>query len=272
MSEFDFDELDKAVTRAIESHKQAKAPTSSPVSHEEAAPVEPPVKSSSSDVAVRIVKPEPIKPNPVPNPRTGRSMDIMPPARLDQLANKAEDLAMTEADEQADFEQTEEKFEASPFLPDANQKVAKIPLGKTQVLEDKPEDSQTSSQANDESNELANIDAKADSSPEITPVAGATPDEVLAGLNNNVEQLAPISAPKEAVNVPEVQPSVAKNQDKPKEAGTIYDTENYHKPPQPAVKKNAPLMVTMWVIIILLLVAVASWALWTYVLSNFLVL
>lgn len=268
MSEFDFDELDQAVTQAMGSSKKvAEVPDPQPVV-DDTNPTQ-----SSSDVAVRIIKHEPVKPNPAPNPRTGRSMDIMRPNRAEQLAGKAEDLAVTEATEIADFEQAEDKLETSPFLPDANQKVEKTPLGEMKATDD-----DVSENSDSTTEELANIDSTADLNPEVTPVAGAAPDEILAGLNNDVEQLAPVASqvvsvpPKESTYVPEVQPTITENQDTPKSAGTIYDTENYHKSPQASAKKSSPLMIVMWVVIILLVVAVGAWALWTYVLSNFLVL
>jgi len=119
---------------------------------------------------------------------------------------------------------------------------------------------------------LADLDSKADlNTPETTPVAGATPEEALEGLNNSVETIAPVNTPAAALTVPAVQPSIADKQDKPATPGTIYDTDNYHKPVS-ASKKTHPFIVVLWIVVILILLAAGGWALWTYVLSNYLVI
>ena len=293
MKDLDFDEIDKAVTSAMGSGSGTPdAPKSVEVSEVieapsvQEAPADPQLPMEiPEDLPAVIQKPLP----PAVRRTTGRVMDIMPRGNGAQGAQKAPRPsadsyhAPTAIPRNKDllssvFDDPAEEVAATPFLPDANNKVEKRPLGQfgqsgisdippvEESLAAVPELGSADQPIGDNTplpaeltEDLLSLEDTTPT-PETPPVAGDSPEVipevVVAQESNAVPDVAPSI-------VQQYQEKQASNQT---ESGAIYDTEAYHAPMKAPVKKRGVLWVILWVLGLIVVGAGIGWAVYTFVL------
>jgi hypothetical protein len=285
MSEFDFDEIDKAVTSAMGGSKPAPVAEPEPVAVvTPQAPAPEPAPVVKEDIPVVINKPA----APAVRRSTGRIMDVMPRAASRPASAKA--VINTPAPVQE--KPSDIDLAPTPFLPDANEKVEKRPLGSAGLGEEfAPVPAPSSAPAESEVvPELGSVDQAVNTNapipaelhddvlslesstetPEEPPVAGTSPEAESAVAEPIVaEPEAPVSQP-----VPDVAPSIVQQyQEKVsssnEQPGAIYDTQAYHTPLKEQPKKKAPILfIAIWIVGLIVVGAAAGWAVYTFVLPR----
>lgn len=319
MSDFDFDEIDKAVADAL-------------------TPDTP--ESASSSVHDETVQPEPAKTTPVeskqekPAPKTapaarrssGRFMDVVHPSSdmRSQPSSSAftppnrtsQDSTQSEAETTIDDKQSSaiETPLDSPFLPDA--KVEKRPLGAFALA---AQDTETTDDEKLETTPVPEEELLLEEPDEPRLEAHIMPDPIdfaahatalpsenedTGNLTMDEEQKEPVSPEKEPVILEEIEQSgtqedaVATVEKEPESepvkqvdsepigpasisqqyteqpssapsSGAIYDTETYHKPLAPVVKKRSGVWTFIWILLLIILGAGAGVAFYLFILPMF---
>lgn len=275
MSDIDFDELDRAVNGALDgkptTNTTTEAPTETPVVSlvEERTRIDPtstPAPSLTSTTAQPAVLAA-----PAARRSSGRFMDVIHPSSDMRTSVAERPVASTvsqpnqptpvvEIVDKPEDNSWSEPLE-SPFITDA--KVEKRPLGGVAPSEvavepfdfkgllDEPEEELL------EAPEPQELVEATTSSETIDPVVTNTVTE--EAKLENAEQEQPVG-PTSITQQYKEQPSSTQ------ESGAIYDTESYHQPVTQPVKKKSGWLVVVWIILLVVLGAVAGWAVYTYVL------
>lgn len=302
MSDFDFDELDKAVNGAISTDVSTDELVETLDTTVNDTPVDQTV-APASNATVQSTRPA----APAARRSSGRFMDVVHPssdmrpggevpkiARPQTTAPAVSAPAIESNSTEATLEDWQKPLE-SPFLTDA--KVEKRPLGgeaptttdfdPIELLEE-PDDPRIEAHAMPDP-----IDFAAQSTEEV-PVSepSAVIEEVAIEAEPVVaEQPAAHSEvpmhvendtaggygegsfqPEADQDVPAGPTSIHQQyKEQPsssKESGAIYDTEAYHQPLIPTVKKKKPSFAILWILLILILGAGASAAFYFYILPT----
>ena len=302
MSEFDFDELDKAVAGAIgtDSTDVTKKEDTSVVTVSETSKTTEDPEISTTKVA------------PAARRTSGRFMDVVHPSSDMRTRSAPAFVTPSKAqDEQPSLEVSEDqpinegpKPLESPFLSDA--KVEKRPLGgvgpepsSQAQSEPEPEESKKPEESEEtepqtlleapeeelllEANYPDPIDFAAqssalDSENEDTGAPFKVEDEAteqtieqLDELETSVESEDKATAPvAEASNQPTGPTSITQQyteqEVKSQESGAIFDTENYHQPLTAAPKKHSGVWTVIWILLLVILGAGAGVAFYLFVL------
>lgn len=299
MSDFDFEELDKAVAGATD-NGTATAGAHANDFHAPANPVQRPVssvgtpaQSSTSDLdAVAGFA-------PAARRSAGRFMDVVhpssdmrtrtAPASIDTLGSIAEasqnsftppvtpNPVAAPEDATPDWAKPLE----SPFLTDA--KVEKRPLGgvgplPAQVLLDAPEDELLlEATALPDPIDFAEqvVEPEAVAEPVVAPVVVEEQSiKQLDELETSVQEVAPVipvaAAPAPVEEVPAGSTSITQQYTEKagteQQSGAIYDTENYHKPLAAVAKKHSGFWTILWILLVVILGAGAGVAFYLFVL------
>lgn len=296
MSEFDFEELDKAVKGALGTSPSATAAPSTAMASDttDNLNVSQPVDSSA---------PAPAQPTPTPAPRptTGRFMDIVSssrpmPSRPELSRPVAPEetpvLAAASFEEEVTAAPTPTPLE-SPFLPDA--KVEKRPLGMPETDGRTPdfapspklsihEELEAALQEEVPEHEtvalpdpLAFAEAQQAASVE-PPVVSQTPPEVIEVAPEVPSQELPVeptpvaeASVSEPVPAPAVQASIPQQYTEhpavqSETATAIYNPETLHQPLLTAGKKHSGVWTVLWIFLLVLLGAAAGGAFYWFVL------
>lgn len=281
MSDFDFDELDKAVSGALGSASTpdtTAAPTpredtpSVPVA-ERSAPI-PAARRATGGRFMDVVHPSSDMRTPAPSAARTSAPASSPIPKPPVIFPSSEVTAAESTETQKSDEQSADwtKPLESPFLPDA--KVEKRPLGgfgggldavdpeqipdfplpetgEVELLE-APDEPRLEATATDtpaeESSEVVEVE-KEDAQPvEETPETSETPETA--------------SAPETPSSVPAPDPAevgpiaiTQQYQEKPsteQESGAIFDTEAYHQPVAAPAKKRSGAWTILWVVLLVL--------------------
>lgn len=302
MSDFDFDELDKAVNGAIGSddttaqEPAVATPAEAPRSVEREAPLE--ERSSVTPAArraaggrfmdmvhpssdMRSSSPVAARPTTPTTPTTPAPASRLPePPRFTQPEAPVK-TPVEPTPSAADWSSTLE----SPFLPDA--KVEKRPLGGVEPETPSPllsslldEPKEDLLEAPDELRlEATTLPDPIDFSPEYTPTEPEKTEqpevvEEVEAVEN--EEVAPVETPEvksvatpspEASNTPISITQQYKEQPRAEqESGAIYDTEAYHQPITHPAKKRSGWWIVLWIFLLIVLGAGAGAAVYLYVL------
>ncbi len=293
LSDFDFDELDKAVAGALSDTPQDAEPAL------DDAPV------STPQEEVKAVEPTVSRPAPAARRSSGRFMDVVhpssdmrtksrftPPVSTPVVADpKPVETAQSIDDDDEDWAKPLE----SPFLPDA--KVEKRPLGIMPVTGDASKEDELLLEAPDELLVEAHtmpdpIDFAAQASAlpseqedtaapvesvEETPAESEIElieEEVAKSAESEVTQEASVShveeAPKEAepIGPASISQQYTEQASSTPESGAIYDTESYHQPLAPTPKKKSGAWVFVWILLLLIVGAAAGVGFYFFVLPT----
>lgn len=283
MTEFDFDELDKAVASAMGGEGDSVVPENNiPVKVETPAvpmvqerPQPPAVRRSRGrfmDIAprtpVRPVVPAPAEPDPTPA--------TPPPAEDVSVATE-----IKEAPHASNFHAThdgdEDALPSTPFLPDAKEKVEKRPLNAGLPLEPITDDLLVADQKEDKTAEVVeNTSSPAPEIPENTHEAPVVKEEIEpVPVANETQTVSPTATVADYVppvankSVPEVEPAVFPKVATEPANAALYDTSQYHKPIE-AKKKSGKLGVVIWIGSLVVVGAAIGWAIYTFVLPMIL--
>lgn len=252
MSDFDFDELDRAVNGALGGEEPAQAlpaePTTPAVEEKSAEkPARTPAMRRSSGRFMDVVHPSSdmrgrsAPPNPVAH------SPVMAPAVLSEPAEATQEIEPA----------------GSPFLPDA--KVEKRPLGgpapllETGFIEDSlvPPPKEELLEAPDE----PRIEAHTMPDPiDFAEQSTSTPSEEAASISGEHEahHIADEPEPPAAIGPVAITPQYTEGASTADAPGTIYDTEAYHQPLAHPVKKRSGVWVVVWILLLVLLGAGAG--------------
>jgi len=280
MSDFDFDEIDKAVNGALGTEPTSEEPVSAPEENDASD------QTTQSTPAAR-------------RGPSGRFMDMVHPSsdmrRSNELPARSADTANTRVPEPPTFFQAPDTPEApetqqnnwstpleSPFLADA--KVEKRPLG---GVGDAPAPlACLFTQPTEELLEAPDEELKIEASEEPLLEATTLPDPIdfsqsLQPTEVEAEEkpveAAPIEAshdePSPALEEVLVGPASITQQYKeqpaaPQESGAIFDTESYHQPLVAPPKKRSGAWVFLWILILVIVGAGIGATLYLYVLPN----
>lgn len=297
LSDFDFDELDKAVAGAL-SDRQSET---QPVLEDSLDSVEPTPKEAAT-----LESTTPVTPRPAPAARrsAGRFMDVVhpssdmrtksgftPPVTTPTPATQGATEPQRRAE--PEIEDWAKPLE-SPFLPDA--KVEKRPLGAMPATGDASKEDELLLEAPDDplleahtmpdpidfaahASALPSEQEDTGSPAPVETIEDAIPDEI-------VEEVA-IEQPFEAKVMPEAPvekvEEVEKASDEPvgpasisqqyteqpstsPESGAIYDTESYHQPLAAAPKNKSGAWVFVWILLLLIVGAAAGAGFYFFVL------
>lgn len=305
MSDFDFDEIDKAVTGALGSDTAEEKPTIPEVSEADRETPAP----APEETPVPVERPA----APAARRSSGRFMDVVHPSSDMRTKTSSftppsspsavtPDVSAAPVDKEVPATDKQEAWAQpleSPFLPDA--KVEKRPLGAfaTEVssTDTKDDEEELLLEAPDEPRIEAHtmpdpIDfaAHANALPSENEDTGSlqpeTVDEVQEepALEVTPAPEEPIEEVEAAPVEPEIQPEptqpVAEEPvgpasitqqytEQPSSApssGAIYDTETYHKPLAPTPKKRSGVWVAIWIFLLIVLGAGAGVAFYLFVL------
>lgn len=286
MSDIDFDELDRAVNGALgTTPSQPKDELDIP-ERNDAQPVTP-VERTRMDPTSPVASSAPARPAPAARRSSGRFMDIVHPSSDMRSSSPAPAPTPTAQAAPAVISGTEDVQSGSgtswneplesPFLPDA--KVEKRPLGGAaapaetpapfdfQGLLDEPEEELLEApEPQERIEEHASEDViDFEAAQQVSEHTEAVPQ------NDSIEQLPVQDSISEAPAEEPTGPTSITQQYKEQpsstiESGPIYDTESYHhavvKPP----KKKPSWLIIVWIVLLVLLGAVAGWAVYTFVL------
>lgn len=293
LSDFDFDELDKAVAGAL-------SDTRSDVRPEAETPVVPaPVQSEEPKPAPVVARP----PAPAARRSAGRFMDVVHPSSdmrtksgfTPPVSTPAVSAQVTEVPQkpvEAELEDWVKPLE-SPFLPDA--KVEKRPLGtmpatgdaskEDELLLEAPDDPLLEAHAMPDPIDFAAHASALPSEQEDTGVPapveaieGIVPEEVVAEevaqkpIEVETKAEEPVAKVEEVIKSDEpVGPASISQQytEQPStspESGAIYDTESYHQPLAAAPKKKSGAWVFVWILLLLIVGAAAGAGFYFFVL------
>lgn len=304
MSDFDFDEIDKAVNGALGAFDGASSHAAATDSVESAKPVvtpsvaAEPVKSAVTDRGSLA---------PAARRSSGRFMDVVHPSSDMRTATRP-----TSSEQKTTFtaptaqvveknEDTEDwaKPLESPFLPDA--KVEKRPLGgipveplelleapEEELMLEAPDDPQLDAHIMPDPIDFVAQTSALSSENEDTSSATteATTVEETTSSKDFIKEASPEIAPEEdATPEPEelVTPDINSDEEVPSgptsitqqyteqpssnvESGAIYDTENYHQPLAHPEQKRGGAWTVIWIILLVILGAGAGVAFYLFVL------
>lgn len=263
MSDFDFDELDRAVSGVLGGEEPtATRPTEPAALTNEEKPTEKPtptpamrrssgrfmdVVHPSSDMRGRGVSPTPVAKSPVMAPAASPEPDDEPTAEIEPAG--------------------------SPFLPDA--KVEKRPLGgpapmpETGFIEDSlaPAPEEELLEAPDEPRiEAHTMPDPIDFAEQSAPTA---PEEAVSEPSKEEEEHhgAEELAEAQPVGPVAITPQYTERASTADAPGAIYDTEAYHKPLTPAAKKHSGVWVAVWILLLVILGAGAGAAAYLFFLQ-----
>jgi len=278
MSDFDFDELDKAVTGAIgskdtasESEQKETTPVEEQLSPaEKAAAAMPAARRGASGRFMDMVHPSSDmrrsnaptrRPDPVIQSVVKEEVPVIPEP---PIFHEEESVSVPEETD------TVERPLESPFL--ANAKIEKRPLGgsaptgfippSSPVIEEAPEETLTDEVVEEASAVAETVEPAPAQEEELLleapdePLleATATPDADDPRLDE--EMRGPTSITQQYKEAPRSDEA----------GGSIYDTEAYHKPITHAPKKHSSVWTIIWVILLIILGAGAGVAFYLYVL------
>ena len=256
MTDFDFEELDRAVSGAVDT----ATPTPTPV-------VEPPMLDRSSDRPVA----------PALRRTGGRFMDVVHPSSDMRTATPPRENSVTPfapqstASPSTETPTAEQPAVDSPFLADA--KVEKRPLGgvgpapvlleaaEPQELLDEPDDPRIEEHTLPDPIDFAEQEAPQE--PEVAPVVAEIPQE------QEETQPTPAVLPveEEPVGPTSITQQYAEHPSSAQDSGAIYDIETYHQPlAQPVKKKGKGIFTVLWIVGLIAVGAGAGWTIYTYVL------
>lgn len=303
MSDFDFDELDKAVAGATANPAEEVLDT-----------LDEPSRPAVAEVAPTPVMNEAPKIAPAARRASGRFMDVVhpssdmrsrtTPAVLSTATVKKETTSFVppvakpqEAPAEAmDFEENGSsvgewsKPLETPFLADA--KVEKRPLGgvgpepslvllntpEDELLLEAPDDPRIEATALPDPIDFAAHIASLESEKEDT---GSEAQQAAEASEQTIEQLdelektEPVMPPAlEVKTTPEpagptsITQQYTEQPTTQQESGAIFDTENYHQPLAPAAKKHSSVLAIIGIIVLVLLGAGAGVAFYWFVLPN----
>lgn len=303
MSDFDFEELDKAVTGALATSKDGPA-TPSAVKEEEpsafmATPMaEEPVQSTVIDTPKPTVS-EPVKTAPVSAPAarraTGRFMDVVHPSSdmrtVSSPVNKTATSALpAEVKPQPTFQpvkhslfsddELETDFELSPIGPIDTTSALETPFLADAKVEKRPLGGSPNAAS---SLHLSVFDQpkttllEAPDEPLIEEhIEESTPAETFSFTDEPVETTIENPTPEvehldiEPVIEPTPPASIAQQYtEQPREeanSGAIYDTEAYHQPLVDAKKKSSGVWLAVWIVVLALIGAGAGLAFYFFIL------
>lgn len=284
MTDFDFEELDKAVSGALTNDDNgagtpvtvngASAPTAEPSPVTPAPSLAPAARRSSGRFMDMVHPTSDMRNSPsvAPRPTVTSRPEAPPPTEPVFSEPTPVETPVT----------PEEKPLESPFLPDA--KVEKRPLGGSgepapsesliDLLEE-PEDPLLT-----EPDELR-IEAHTMPDPidfatqqeteEVKPEVEAEPIpevEVVEAVPEVVAEEPSAPAPTEEVSTgpTSIQQQYEEQPSTTPEPGAMYDTESYHQPLAQPVKKKSGALIILWVLILVVLGAAAGAAFYVYVL------
>jgi len=293
MSDFDFDEIDKAVNGALSSDDTPSQPAFTP-------PTEPEKDTPAPTSAIEVTPAprERVSP-PAARRSAGRFMDVVHPSS--DMRTKTPGFTPptpptpTPTPEVAP-DLTDESWSQpleSPFLPDA--KVEKRPLGafsldtpaqnadEEELLLEAPDELLLEAHAMPDPIDFA---AQSNALPAETEDTGEVPapeepaanEELSAAMQFEEAPLAfePETPPEEAPEPVEEEPiqtgpaSITQQYtEQPSSApssGAIYDTETYHKPLEPVAKKRSGVWIFIWILLLVILGAGAGVAFYIFVL------
>lgn len=284
ISDFDFDELDKAVAGALSDtpadiQLEAEAPaTPTPIEEPKPTPVasRPPAPAARRS-AGRFM--DVVHPSSDMRTKSGFTPPVTTPTPTTQGTTEPQKPAEAEIEDWA-------KPLESPFLPDA--KVEKRPLGtmpatgdaskEDELLLEAPDDPLLEAHAMPDPIDFAAHASVLPSEQEDTgspapvkTIENATPDEIIeeVAIEQPVEAEVKPEAPAEKVEEVEkasdepVGPASITQQytEQPStspESGAIYDTESYHQPLAAAPKKKSGAWVFVWILLLLIVGAAAG--------------
>lgn len=249
MSDFDYEELDRAVSSV-------------------GAPSEPPVVTPPQPSAATPVTTAPD--TPAARRSSGRFMDVVHPSsdmrakvseraelRVDERPSMQPDRPDVSPFTVADETPVEKPLE-SPFLSDAQ--VEKQPLGAMPPVgvQEQPPQFEPSQATSEVESPIEEVE-EATFTPEA-PASGLEASEPEAS-----EPAAPVAEEVMPSSTPFVeQPVAAKT---PQESGAIYDTETYHQPVAQAAKKTSGGLVALWISLLVIVGAAAGAAVYFFVLQ-----
>lgn len=266
MSDFDFDEIDKAVNSALSGTPSAPAAPTTPPSPAQAKPDPTPVR----ELSISSVPTPPVA-APAAKRSTGQFMDIAHPSFAVRNQAPEEEVkpepviqrpfpvqtAPIMNDVQPTF--TPEPLE-SPFISDA--KVEKRPLGGEAPTAVQPEPLELL-EAPDE----PRIEAHA--MPD--PIDFATRDEPLVVLEPAVEQKPEepvVSTPLRAEAPLSIAQQYQEKTSEVQQTGAIFDTETYHQPLAHPTKKRVGFWTPFWIILLVLLGGGAGAAVYFFIMPT----
>ena len=291
LSDFDFDELDKAVAGAL-SDTQSDAESEVDTT---------PVSAQKEEET-----PAPVAPPPAPAARrsSGRFMDVVHPSSdmrtkssftppVNSPAAPAQPPQSTPSTLDEDAQDWAKPLE-SPFLPDA--KVEKRPLGTMPATGSAPKEDELLLEAPDEPllgahtmpdpidfaahasalpSEQEDTGSPVETTEEEVTVEPEPIKEEATEAPVEVEEVQPelpVSKVEEPVRDAEPIGSASISQqytEQPStspESGAIYDTESYHQPLAPAPKKKSGAWVFVWILLLLIVGAAAGAGFYFFVL------
>ncbi len=301
MSDFDFDELDKAVNGAINPDVSTNdlVETLDTTNDTPAQGHVTPTTPAAASQAVRSTA-------PAARRSSGRFMDVVHPSSDMRPGSEAPKtvrpqtvtpVAMASPVEPTSAETSLEDWQKpleSPFLTDA--KVEKRPLGgeapttnfdPIELLEE-PDDprieahampdpidfaTQSSSEEPDTDLNATIEEVTVEAEPVVAEQPAAHSEVPMHAENDTASGYGEGSFQPESVEDVPTGPTSIHQQYKEqpsssKESGPIYDTEAYHQPLTPPVKKKKPSFAILWILLILVLGAGASAAFYFYVLPT----
>lgn len=295
MKDFDFDELDRAVSSALGGRgaesvaapvtQKIEVPTEEPlIDREEATPARSAVRGRSgggrvmdvvhpsaavSTTTVREAVAPVVKESPaveVISRKTAPMNDFRMVPRSETVvvpAVKQEEAEVIEADD--DWTLPVE----SPFLPDA--KVEKRPLGASEPTGDTIASSveipvDEPAVLPDDGVIVDEQEAPAEVPEPVSDIESVENESELVPEFDVVEQLLADEPSVEYTGPTAITPQYTPKQSENQESGEIFDTESYHQPFPAQVKKKSPFKVLLMVMLILVLGAAAGAAIYFYIL------
>lgn len=256
--------------------------------------------SSDDQDKTRTVKNETGAPLVVPPARTaptGRFMDVVHPSstmrpapisnpsRAPKAAETPSFSTVIKSEAASSAQNTDDTVQLTPFLPDANEKVEKRPLGATpSPFTDEPKDEADES-AKKPSEEVHHEDQDHDSKPEAEHTAQEVVDEP-KGVDATaiVTEMSPEERKLQEIESQEIGPilndedniqkvesgdtealkhhseSSSKESDDTKTEGAIYDTEQYHQPLAHPAKQKSDVGKVLIILLIIVIFAASAGA------------
>lgn len=305
MSNFDFDELDKAVADALGSNASSVSfnDTASDLVNDAPAVASNETQEMPSTPEVAVHKP--VAP-PAIRRSSGRFMDVVHPSSdmrtsspsrgrftppvIAPVAETSEEVDTT--DSSSDFENISDlgwtKPADSPFLPDA--RVEKRPLGaevptgpatqepqEEALLLEAPDDPQLEATAMPDpidfaaqrsalALEVEDTGTSEEISEDVAPEAPNPPEADEIVEAPTVATLAVEDIPIEPAGPASITQQYEEQPSSQQESGAIYDTENYHQPVAEGAKKSHGAWTIIWIFLLILLGAAAGVAFYFFVL------
>lgn len=296
MSDFDFDEIDKAVAGAT-SIDANPAPAKTDSTSSAVATPEPVVAEQVTETP-RIVLPaarrnsgrfmdvvhpssdmrsrtSPALVNPTVASDTQRPSFVPPVTKTEEAPEEMSDII-----DDATVGEWSQSHE-TPFLADA--KVEKRPLGgvgpEPQILLDAPEEELLLEETSlpDPIDFAAQVEALASESEDTgipVPVEELADEQTIEQLDElkEPEPSAPpvleVKTSEEPIGPTSISQQYTEQPATQQESGAIYDTENYHQPIAPVAKTHSGVWTVVWVLLLVILGAAAGVAFYLFVLPR----